>query len=66
MNDYDVWVVNDYYTVYFIIFADSKEQAEMLIPQRLDELGLPSHVHDLASEIKIIPIGVTARGEMWV
>ena len=57
MNDYDVWVVNDYYTVYFIIFADNKEQAEMRVSQRLDELGLPAHVYDLASDIKIIPIG---------
>ena len=60
MNDYDVWVVNDYYSVYFIIFADNEEQAKMLVPQRLEELGLPSHVHDLASDITVAKVGAFA------
>ena len=60
MNDYDVWVVNDYYTVYFIIFADNEEQARMRIPQRLEELGLPSHVFDLACDLKIERVGAFA------
>ena len=57
MTDYDVWLVHEYFTLYFCIHAEDKDMAFVLIPQRLKEEGLPQWVFTDAQEIKIIPIG---------
>lgn len=60
MTDYDVWLVHEYFTVYFCLHANDEDECIRLISQKLDEEGLPGWVYDDAQDIKIIPIGVFA------
>ena len=58
MNDYDVWLVHEYFSVYFCFHATDQDEAESLIAQRLSEEGLPRWILTDAQEIKIEEMGV--------
>ena len=58
MTDYDVWLVHEYFSVYFCFHAEDEDTAHRLIEQRLQEEGLPMWLFSDAQEIKIEPMGV--------
>ena len=58
MSDYDVWLVHEYFSVYFCFHATDQDEAESLITMRLDEEGLPGWLLTDAQEIKIEEMGV--------
>ena len=53
MTDYDVWLVHEYFSLYFCFHATDQDEALSLIPMRLDEEGLPAWLLADAQEIKI-------------
>ena len=57
MKDYDVWLVHEYFSVYFCFVADDEGEAARLISQRLDEEGLPGWIYSDAQEVKIEEMG---------
>ena len=60
MTDYDVWLVHEYFSVYFCFHADNEDIAYDLILSRLREEGLPQWLFNDAQEIKIEEMGVFA------
>ena len=57
MTDYDVWLVHEYFSVYFCFVADNEDHAADLIEMRLEEEGLPKWLITDAQEIKIEEMG---------
>ena len=57
MTDYDVWVVHEYFSLYFCFVADNKQEAFDLIEQRIEEEGLPKWLYRDTQEIKIEEMG---------
>ncbi len=53
MTDYDVWLVHEYFSVYFCLFAEDEEIAFRNIKDRLHEEGLPGWLLRDAQDIKI-------------
>ena len=53
MTDYDVWLVHEYFSMYFCFHAESKHEAWKLIHMRLEEEKLPTWLLTRAQEIKI-------------
>ena len=53
MADYDIWLVHEYFTWYTCFYAENKSEVMRLIPQRLQEEGLPRWIMSDAQEIKI-------------
>ena len=60
MTDYDVWLVHEFFSVYFCFHAENEEMAADLIKMRLKEEGLPGWLYDDAQEIKIEEMGTFA------
>ncbi len=60
MTDYDVWLVHEYFSVYFCFHANDEDEAYHLIQMRLREEGLPAWILNDAQEIKIEEMGVMA------
>ena len=60
MKDYDVWLVHEYFSVYFCFHAEDEYEAVRLITMRLHEEGLPRWIYTDAQEIKIEEMGVFA------
>ena len=60
MTDYDVWLVHEYFSVYFCFVADNEHECNRLIIMRLEEEGLPDWLYDKAQEIKIEEMGTFA------
>jgi hypothetical protein len=58
MTDYDVWLVHEYFSVYFCFHVTDEDEAEALIPWRLSEEGLPKWLLTDAQDIKIEEMGV--------
>ena len=58
MTDYDVWLVHEYFSVYFCFHAEDENDAYTLILPRLREEGLPQWLFNDAQEIKIEEMGV--------
>ena len=61
MSDYDVWLVHEYFSVYFCFHAENEEMAYDLIKMRLKEEGLPRWLFDDAQEIKIEEMATFTR-----
>lgn len=53
IKDYDVWLVHEYFSVYFCFLAEDEDECIKIITQRLEEEGLPDWLYDDAQEIKI-------------
>ncbi len=53
MTDYDVWLVHEYFSMYFCFHADNEYECIRLITMRLQEEGLPNWILTRAQEIKI-------------
>ena len=60
MTDYDVWLVHEYFSLYFCFHAHDEDEAYHLIRMRLSEEGLPAWILNDAQEIKIEEMGVMA------
>jgi hypothetical protein len=60
MTDYDVWLVHEYFSVYFCFHANDEDECIRLITMRLQEEGLPAWLYDDAQDIKIEEMGVMA------
>ena len=58
MIDYDVWLVHEYFSLYFCFHAENKHEVFKLIHMRLEEEGLPKWFITKAQEIKIEEMGV--------
>ena len=58
MTDYDVWLVHQYWTWHTAFYAESREEVWNLIPQRIQEEGLPRWFVEDAQEIKIQQCGI--------
>ena len=58
MTDYDVWLVHQYFSVYFSLYAEDEDMAYRLIEQALQEEGLPMWLFSDARDITIEPKGV--------
>ena len=58
MTDYDVWLVHEYFSIYFCFHAEDEDMAYSLILPRLREEGLPQWLFNDAQEIKIEEMGV--------
>ena len=57
MSDWDVWLVHEYFSVYFVFHANDEDECIRLISMRLQEEGLPDWLYDDAQEIKIEEMG---------
>ena len=53
MNDYDVWFVHDYYTVYVSIVADDGAEAQSRAEDVVSEQQLPWTVFTQANDILV-------------
>ena len=53
MIDYDVWLVHEYFSLYFCFHATDKNEVIQLIRMRLAEEALPTWLFTRAQEIKI-------------
>ena len=53
MSEFDVWLVHEYFSVYFCLHATDQDEVESLIILRLDEENLPKWLLTSAQEIKI-------------
>jgi hypothetical protein len=60
MTDYDVWLVHEYFSLYFCFHATDQDEAESLIAMTLSQEGLPQWLLTDAQEIKIEEMGVMA------
>ena len=58
MKDWDMWLVHEYFSVYFCFHAKDEDECIRLITMRLEEEGLPGWLYDDAQEIKIEEMGV--------
>lgn len=58
MKDWDVWLIHEYFSVYFCFHAEDEDDVIRLVTMRLKEEGLPDWVYDDAQEIKIEEMGV--------
>ena len=58
MKDWDVWLIHEYFSVYFCFHAEDEDDVIHLITMRLKEEGLPDWLYDDAQEIKIEEMGV--------
>lgn len=60
MKDWDIWLVHEYFSVYFCFPAVDEDECIRLITMRLQEEGLPDWIYDDAQEIKIEEVGAFA------
>ena len=51
MNDYDVWFVHDYFSVYVSIVADTGAEAQELAEKQIVDQGMPWRVFTQANDI---------------
>ena len=51
MNDYDVWFVHDYFSIYVSIVADTGAEAQELAEKIIVEQGMPWRVFTQANDI---------------
>lgn len=57
MSDFDVWLMHEYFSVYFCLHAQDENDCIRMVSQRLDEEGLPGWVYDDAQKIRIEKVG---------
>ena len=54
MNDYDVWFIHEYFSVYCVVFTDTEEEVADVARQFLtQDNGVPAWMCDDAEDIKI-------------
>ena len=53
MNDYDVWFVHDYFSIYVSVVADTESEAQGLAEKVIVEQGMPWRVFTKANDIQV-------------
>ena len=53
MNDYDVWVVHDHFSIYLHLAMQEGQDDRFEVRLRMSELGMPDWMYDEANEVNL-------------